>query len=742
MRKSTLFLNFKTCTSKLFPVLSPSKSKELLKSFFGFDDFKGNQADAVASILGGIDTFVMMPTGGGKSLCYQLPALQMEGLAIIVSPLIALMKNQVDAIRSFAEQDGIAHVWNSSLTKREMVQVRQDLSSGHTKLLYMAPESLNKADNIAFLKELPVSFYAIDEAHCISEWGHDFRPEYRQLRNAINAIQRKPILALTATATPKVMFDIMKNLDMQEAAIYTASFNRPNLFYSVQPKNNVEKDMIRLLREHEGKSAIVYCLSRQKVEETSQLLQLNGISSLPYHAGLDSGTRARHQDAFLNEEVDVIVATIAFGMGIDKPNVRLVIHHDIPKSLESYYQETGRAGRDGGEGICVTYYSEKDIDKLDKFLARKPVAEQEIGRQLLQEARGYALTPTCRRQYLLHYFGEEYPEKSCGACDNCQGNPTDYEATEQARLILETVLAGKDNFRSQQVVNTLIGHETAVLKTFGASNLTQWGEGKEKSNGYWTDLLRQMILKNLITRDIERYGILKVTDAGLTMRTSGQFYARTYRLMQDDEIDLGAAKRGAVLDPALFAQLKGLNRQLAKQRNIPPYALFSEAALQEMATSYPIHVDELKLIPGVGEAKASRFGADMIKLISSHVKAHNIERLDDFTIRSAGQKGSLKVFVIQSTDRRMTLEETAKAKDISEEDLLHEMELIVQSGTRISIDYILEDQLDEDSIEEIMDYFSEESESGSIEEAAKDFDGAYSEEELRLVRLKFLCSIV
>jgi len=434
------------------PVLSEATSKALLKSFFGFDDFKGNQADVVVSVLEGRDTFVMMPTGGGKSLCYQLPALQMDGLAIVVSPLIALMKNQVDAVRSFAAEDGIAHVWNSSLSKREMVQVRQDLSSGHTKLLYMAPESLNKEENIAFLKDLPISFYAIDEAHCISEWGHDFRPEYRQLRHAIQAIQRRPILALTATATPKVMSDILKNLEITDAATFTTSFNRANLFYSVQPKTNVEKDMIRLLREHDGKSAIVYCLSRQKVEEIAQLLQLNGISSLPYHAGLDSGTRARHQDAFLQEDVNVIVATIAFGMGIDKPDVRLVIHHDIPKSLESYYQETGRAGRDGGEGVCVTYYSEKDIEKLDKFLARKPVAEQEIGRQLLQEARGYALTATCRRHYLLHYFGEHYSQKNCGACDNCQGNPSDYDATKGARLILDTVLAGKDNFRTPQVV--------------------------------------------------------------------------------------------------------------------------------------------------------------------------------------------------------------------------------------------------------------------------------------------------
>ena len=725
------------------PVVSAAKSKALLKSFFGFDDFKGNQAEVVVSILAGHDTFVMMPTGGGKSLCYQLPALQLDGLAIVVSPLIALMKNQVDAIRSFAAEDGIAHVWNSSLTKREMVQVRHDLASGHTKLLYMAPESLNKEENIAFLKELPISFYAIDEAHCISEWGHDFRPEYRQLRQAIQAIQRRPIMALTATATPKVMSDILKNLDIHDAATFTTSFNRSNLFYCVQPKTNVEKDMIRLLREHEGKSAIVYCLSRQKVEEIAQLLQLNGISSLPYHAGLDSGSRSRHQDAFLQEDVHVIVATIAFGIGIDKPDVRLVIHHDIPKSLESYYQETWRAGRDGGEGVCVTYYSEKDIEKLDKFLARKPVAEQEIGRQLLQEARGYALTATCRRQYLLHYFGEHYPSKNCGACYNCQGNPSDYDATTAAHLILDTVLAGKDNFRTQQVVNTLIGMETAVLKTFGARDLEQWAAGKDHSDGYWTDLVRQVILQGMLIKDIERYGILKLTELGQAFRTSDDvFRARAYRAMADDPVDLGAVKRGAALDPELFGLLKNLNRQLAKQRGIPPYALFSEAALQEMATSYPITEDELKVIPGVGEAKANRFGTSMIQAIAHHVDVHQIERPDDFTIRSAGQKGSLKVYIIQSTDRRMTLEEIAKSKKIQEEELLREMELIVQSGTRIALDYIIEDRLDEDSIEEIMDYFSEESDTGDIEEAFKDFDGAYTEEELRLVRLKFLCGVV
>lgn len=685
----------------------------------------------------------MMPTGGGKSLCYQLPAIQSNGMAIIISPLIALMKNQVDAVRSFASEDGIAHVWNSSLSKREMVLVRKDLSSGRTKMLYMAPESLTKQENIAFLKELPISFYAIDEAHCISEWGHDFRPEYRQLRMAIQEIQRKPILALTATATQKVMSDILKNLDIGDAQVFTSSFNRPNLYYSVQPKNSVEKDMIRLLREHEGKSAIIYCLSRQKVEEIAQLLQLNGISSLPYHAGLDNGTRAKHQDAFLQEDIQVIVATIAFGMGIDKPDVRLVIHHDIPKSLESYYQETGRAGRDGGEGICVTYYSEKDIEKLDKFLAGKPVAEQEIGRQLLQDSRGYALSSNCRRKYLLHYFGESYTESTCGSCDNCQGSLLDYEATQQAHLVLKTILAGKDLFRTQQVVNVLLGHETAILKTFKARELETWGKGADQTEGYWTDFIRQLMLQNWLNKEIERYGILNLTSLGQTaFQTKQKFYAKKYRVMGDESIELGTIKRGVALDPELFSILKTLNRQLAKKRGIPPYALFSETALQEMATSYPLSMDELKLIPGVGEAKANRFGDSLVKAIGDHVEANDIERPNDFTIRSAVQKGSLKVYIIQSMDRKLSLDEIAQTKNISQEDLLREMELIVQSGTRISVDYIIEEQLDEEAVEEISEYFSDESETGNISEAYEHFEGTYTEEELRLVRLKFLCEVV
>ncbi|MFM6997656.1 MAG: RecQ family ATP-dependent DNA helicase [Bacteroidota bacterium] len=724
-----------------------AKSRALLKSFFGFDDFRGRQSEVVASVMDGHDTFVMMPTGGGKSLCYQLPALDLPGVAVVVSPLIALMKNQVDALRSFADSDGVAHVWNSSLTKREMVVVRQDLSAGRTKLLYMAPESLNKQENIDFLRDLNVSFYAIDEAHCISEWGHDFRPEYRMLRQAMNAIGRRPILALTATATPKVMSDILKTLEIPEATVITTSFNRPNLAYEVEAKTvNVERDVVRLLRDYAGRSAIVYCLSRQKVEELAQVLQLNGISALPYHAGLDAGSRSRHQDAFLNEEVDVIVATVAFGMGIDKPDVRLVVHHDMPRSLEGYYQETGRAGRDGGEGRCVTYYAEKDLEKMDKFLSRKPVAEQEIGRQLLLDARAYALTSSCRRKFLLHYFGEEYAEPNCGSCDNCRSPHVGHDATEHARLILKTVELGRGQFRALQVVNTLIANETAILKTLGARGLATWGKGDGHAAGYWDDLIRQMMLAGLLEKDLERYGILSVTAAGRALQTeSASFAAVPYRAFDEDEVALGGTgspRRAAALDPELYAVLKELNRKMARTRSIPPYALFSEASLNEMATSYPLSVEELKTIPGVGEAKAKRFGAELVAAVRDHVDAHGIERPGDFAIRSAGQKGNLKLYVIQSVDRKLGLEEIARSKQISVDDLLTEMENIVRSGTRLGLDYLIEEYLDEDSLDEITDYFADESEDGSLDHAVKHFDQEYGALELRLARLRFLCSVV
>ena len=724
-----------------------AKSRALLKSFFGFDDFRGRQSEVVASVMGGNDTFVMMPTGGGKSLCYQLPALDLPGVAVVVSPLIALMKNQVDALRSFADSDGVAHVWNSSLTKREMVVVRQDLSAGRTKLLYMAPESLNKQENIDFLRELNVSFYAIDEAHCISEWGHDFRPEYRMLRQAMNAIGRRPILALTATATPKVMSDILKTLEIPEATVITTSFNRPNLAYEVEAKTaNVERDVVRLLRDYAGRSAIVYCLSRQKVEELAQVLQLNGISALPYHAGLDAGSRSRHQDAFLNEEVDVIVATVAFGMGIDKPDVRLVVHHDMPRSLEGYYQETGRAGRDGGEGRCVTFYAEKDLEKMDKFLSRKPVAEQEIGRQLLLDARAYALTSSCRRKFLLHYFGEPYAEPNCGNCDNCTSPQVGHDATEHARLVLETVELGRGQFRALQVVNTLIANETAILKTLGARGLATWGKGQSHAAGYWDDLIRQLMLAEMLEKDLERYGILSVTAAGRALQTgSGSFAAVPYRAFDEEDVAVGGTgspRRAAALDPELYAVLKELNRKMARTRSIPPYALFSEASLNEMATSYPLSVEELKTIPGVGEAKAKRFGAELVAAVQEHVDAHGIERPGDFAIRSAGQKGNLKLYVIQSVDRKLGLEEIARSKQISVDELLSEMENIVRSGTRLSLDYLIEEYLDDDSLEEITEYFADESEEGALDEAVRHFDQEYGALELRLARLRFLCSVV
>ncbi len=722
-----------------------NESKALLKAFFGFDEFKGNQADSIDSILNGNNTFVRMPTGGGKSLCYQLPAIQMDGIAIVISPLIALMKNQVDSIRSFATNDSIAHVWNSSLTKREMVAVRKDLSSGVTKLLYMAPESLNRSENIEFLKNLKISFYAIDEAHCISEWGHDFRPDYRQLRGAINSIENRPIMALTATATEKVVSDIQKSLEMKQVNIFSTSFNRPNLFYEINLKNEVEKDIVKLLKKHSGKSAIIYCLSRKKVEEIAQVLQLNDIRALPYHAGLDSNTRSKHQDAFLNEDIHVIVATIAFGMGIDKPDVRLVLHHDIPKSIESYYQETGRAGRDGGEGICVTYYSEKDIQKLDKFLSKKPVSEQEIGRQLLQESKGYALSSTCRREYILHYFGEEFQDENCKCCDNCIRNSEKINSSEEVKLTLNVIKEGKNNFRSEQVVNVLIGNETSVLKTFGASRLPQWSEGKNKTSEYWSDLLRQISLKYLIKKDIERYGILSITDKGEKFLNENMgFLAKPYREVSESIDSKEKNKQSnSVLDPELYKKLQLANRTLAKERSIPPYAMFSEISLIEMASSYPFTQDELMVIPGVGEGKAKRFGAEIIGVIKFHCDENNIERLEDLTIRSAGKKGSLKIYIIQSIDRLLSLEEMANSKGVSQNELLEEMERIVENGTRLALDHIIEEIIDDDdSIDEILEYFSEESKSGDINEALTYFEDTYNEEELRLVRLKFLCSVL
>ena len=718
--------------------------QQKLKQFFGFDSFKGNQEPIVEHLLEQNDTFVIMPTGGGKSLCYQLPALMQEGTAIVVSPLIALMKNQVDAVRGISEENGIAHVLNSSLTKKEAQQVRDDVTSGLTKLLYVAPESLNKDDNIEFFSKIGISFFAIDEAHCISEWGHDFRPEYRNLRAAIEKIGRKPIIALTATATPKVQLDIMKNLGIENARVFKSSFNRENLYYEIRPKVDVEKEITKILKDQKGKSAIIYCLSRQKVEEVAQALQVNGIKAIPYHAGLDGNTRAKHQDDFLNEEIDVIVATIAFGMGIDKPDVRYVIHHDIPKSLESYYQETGRAGRDGKEGNCITFYSWKDIEKLEKFLSKKPVAEQEIGKQLLQESMGYAETSMCRRKFLLHYFGEEYSEENCTSmCDNCRHPKETIDASDALNLVLRVIQKSNQKLKIQQVVNTILGNLTAVLKNYNADKLKEFGEGKDHSDNYWYNIIRQAVVSGYIDKDIESYGVLKMNDQGQDYLDNPKEFKvqKEIDFSQAVSNDSSSGGGAAALDNVLFKLLKDLTRSEAKKKKVPPYAVFQEPSLQEMASNYPCSIDELKNISGVGEGKAKKFGTPFIDTIKKYVEENDIERPSEFIMKSVANKSVLKVYIITSIDRKLPLDDIADAKGLSLDQLVGEMEIIVNSGTKVNIDYYLEDILDEDSIEEIFDYFMEDSETGDIQDAFEEFDGDYSEEELRLVRLKFLSEI-
>ena len=715
-----------------------------LKRYFGFSSFKGNQESIIQTLLNGNDVFVIKPTGGGKSLCYQLPAFMSEGTAIIVSPLIALMKNQVDAIRNFASDDSIAHVLNSSLTKKEAQRVKEDITSGSTKLLYVAPESLTKEDNISFLNSVKISFFAIDEAHCISEWGHDFRPEYRNLRGIFEKIGKSPIIALTATATEKVQEDIQKNLGMENAVLYKSSFNRENLYYEVRPKINVNKEIIKFIKQHPGKSGIVYCLSRKKVEEIAQTLQVNGINALPYHAGLDVNSRAKHQDAFLMEDCHVIVATIAFGMGIDKPDVRFVVHHDIPKSLESYYQETGRAGRDGGEGICLAFYSYKDIEKLDKFMQGKPVAEQEIGKQLLLETVSFAETSMCRRKYILHYFGESFDEEQCSKlCDNCRNPKKQTEGKDNVLLLLQTIEESKEKFKAKELVNILIGKMTAMINDYNCNKLSVFGKGSEKDAAYWHAVIRQVLVKGLLQKDIESYGLLKLNAESRAFMDQPQSFMITedhdYSNIEKEEAQSNV--KSTAFDTVLFGMLKDLRKQIAKTKDLPPFVLFQDPSLEDMALQYPITIEELTNINGVGTGKANRFGKEFVTFIKNYVTENNIDRPQDFVVKSIVNKSGLKVYIIQSTDRKLPLEDIASAKGLDMTSLISEMENIVYSGTKVDINYYLDEVLDEDQQEEIFDYFKEDAETDSIDEAMDEFDGDYEEEELRLMRIKFLSDL-
>ncbi|UWY28582.1 DNA helicase RecQ [Flavobacterium sp. TR2] len=718
-----------------------------LKKYFGFSQFKGLQEQVITSILEGKNTFVIMPTGGGKSLCYQLPALIQEGTAIVVSPLIALMKNQVDAIRSLSSENGIAHVLNSSLTKTEIAQVKKDITSGLTKLLYVAPESLTKEEYVAFLQSVPISFVAIDEAHCISEWGHDFRPEYRNLRNIIKQLGKVPIIGLTATATPKVQEDILKNLDMADANTFKASFNRPNLYYEVRTKTkNIESDIIRFIKQHKGKSGIIYCLSRKKVESIAEVLQVNGISAVPYHAGLDAKTRAKHQDMFLMEDVDVVVATIAFGMGIDKPDVRFVIHHDIPKSLESYYQETGRAGRDGGEGHCLAYYSYKDVEKLEKFMSGKPVAEQEIGFALLQEVVAYAETSMSRRKFLLHYFGEEFDSETGEGADmddNVRNPKHKVEAKDQVVKLLEIVRDTKHIYKSKEIVFTLIGRINAVIKAHKTDTQPYFGSGSDHDEKYWMALLRQVLVTGLLSKDIETYGVIKITKEGLDfikkpvsfMMSEDHEYTEA-----DDETIVAGGKSSGTADEVLTGMLRELRKKVAKKLGVPPFVVFQDPSIEDMALKYPITIQELYNIHGVGEGKAKKYGSEFVALISRYVEDNDIIRPDDLVVKSTGVNSANKLYIIQNIDRKLPLSDIASAKGLSMDALIKEMEQIVYSGTKLNIKYWLDDILDDDQQEEIHDYFME-SESDKIEDALKEFDGDYDIDELRLMRIKFISEV-
>lgn len=731
--------------------ISSEELHRKLKEFFGFDTFKGQQEQIIQNLIAGNDTFVLMPTGGGKSLCYQLPALVMPGTAIVISPLIALMKNQVDAIRGFiSDCEGIAHFLNSSLNKTQIQEVKDDLVSGITKLLYVAPESLTKEENIQFLKTLGISFYAIDEAHCISEWGHDFRPEYRRIHEITEEIGKAPIIALTATATPKVQADIQRNLQMENAVVFKSSFNRPNLYYEVCDKSNIKKDIIKFIKQNQGKSGIIYCLSRKKVEEIAEFLNVNGIKALPYHAGMDSATRSKNQDMFLMEEVDVIVATIAFGMGIDKPDVRFVIHYDIPKSLEGYYQETGRAGRDGQEGKCIAFYSHKDIIKLEKFMQGKPVSEQEIGKQLLLEIEAYAESNRCRRKLLLNYFGEDYPQDNCGSCDNCIHPKKMFDGKEEMATVIELIASMKEHFKAEHLANILAGESNSIIKSYRHHLSEFFGIGREKGAKYWNAIIRQGLILHLLDKDIEKYGLISVTKEGYA------FLENPYTIMltedreftdsddDDDEVSVVGSPRhsaGGGGDPVLLSMLKDVRRDIAKKLKLPSFVIFSDPSLEDMSIQYPMNIDELKNCQGVGEGKARKYGREFLDLISKYVEENDIQRPEDLVVKSVPNKSANKVYIIQKIDMKVSLDDIAEDKDLTPNELLEEIEAIVDSGTKINIDYYINQTIDEEKVADIYDYFKNEADTDSVAEAVRELGPDYQEEEIRLVRIKFLSDL-